>query len=515
VKNVILLIAMAASFMLFEVGIVYGDGCTLIKAAETNERCIHKISECRIVITVDFTPPVRTEVQDNKYTYDWLFTNGSDKIIFLNKSATSATIGVNGNAAAGNYFATVNYRGYLNGQLVCSCETNVNFTIYKVSSVSALVAGGKLAHAKFNESLGFTCIATSDPPGYSESFTYEWKFGDRATSNEQNPSHTYSTGGVYQAEVNVKCCNTPYTGVKDTCDIHVLSGIVINEPTLQFRPNVYKLSFNNSNHVKGKARPTTLPNCCHNLLDWDLDKVPTPDCNIRNNAEGNLIWTQNWPANNRAWGPGDALNATINKPRFGSDDLSTAGELQASIRIAKYFDGSDNATQHPGGISPNWYYYWSNTRATYGTHVYNPSITTDTIRYIGGAWVAQISIISNDQYTCPAGGDLGGITIDGIDNFAWGCRHEGRHVEDATLWFPNNYNHDIDLDGDWLPDQEEPRLGGTLIHPINGGPFYPGFPDSDNDGIRDEEDYAIATQQHWRVGSADNEDWSHPGHQWR
>ena len=46
----------------------------------------------------------------------------------------------------------------------------------------------------------FTAEA-SDPDG--DDLTYEWDFDDGGTSNQQNPTHTYTDPGVYEAEVNV------------------------------------------------------------------------------------------------------------------------------------------------------------------------------------------------------------------------------------------------------------------------------------------------------------------------
>ena len=139
----------------------------------------------------------------------------------------------------------------------------------------------------------------------------------------------------------------------------------------------------------------------------------------------------------------------------------------------------------------------------------NPAFTV----WENGAWVVFIGPTENDNYTPPLGGDNGGNSLNGIDNFAWTCRHEHRHLETLSAWYPNGYNAAIDLDADAIPDAQEAALGGTQQNPLNGGPFTPGVLDSDADGWRDVENYTIATQTPWIEGSADSEDWSNPGHQ--
>ena len=43
----------------------------------------------------------------------------------------------------------------------------------------------------------------NDLLGVSESFLYEWDFGDETTSTKQNPIHSYSTAGIYTATLTV------------------------------------------------------------------------------------------------------------------------------------------------------------------------------------------------------------------------------------------------------------------------------------------------------------------------
>jgi len=67
--------------------------------------------------------------------------------------------------------------------------------------------------------VSFTATSMMGTPPY----TYEWDFGDGATSTEQNPIHTYENPGVY----NVTVTSTDALGLKASSTIQ----IVVTEPT--------------------------------------------------------------------------------------------------------------------------------------------------------------------------------------------------------------------------------------------------------------------------------------------
>jgi hypothetical protein len=97
---------------------------------------------------------------------------------------------------------------------------------------------------------------------------------------------------------------------------------------------------------------------------------------------------------------------------------------------------------------------------------------------------------------------------------AWVARHEARHQETYSVWWPNGYDAQSDSDspsGDGIPDSVEPTLPQGATY---GGPFDPSDWDSDGDQLNDNEDYVVHTQTPWSPGSANAEDWAHPGHQY-
>jgi hypothetical protein len=232
----------------------------------------------------------------------------------------------------------------------------------------------------------------------------------------------------------------------------------------------------------------------------------------------------------RTWDPstahGEAGSGRISTVTFTDLPANNSSFGKKRITLSYNYDGISftiyrdikvffprDATNHPGGTTPNWFYYWIQTSANYGSPQYDPNIPWSKIDWRNNQWIAIVVAPVPGSYTPPPGGDNTGNQLDGIDTFAWTCRHEGRHVETSTQWYPFGYNSSIDGDSDWMPNLLEPILGGTQENPINGGPFIPGVKDSDGDGMRDDEDYTVATQANWTEGSADTKDWSDPGHQ--
>lgn len=200
------------------------------------------------------------------------------------------------------------------------------------------------------------------------------------------------------------------------------------------------------------------------------------------------------PASNAEFGP---KTLTLTHPAVGND----------TQEVKIYYD--HGATNHPGehtGVTPNWYYYWSQTSANFGQHVYQALVPDDAqppmTNYFGqccywrGEWHACIGE-NADGYNYV-------FDTFGIDTFAVICRHEWQHVVDFTEWWPGFVIPAQDGDGDWIPDALEPTLG-----------YNPHRPDTftDDNLLYDFEHYCELRRPRWAVGSADDEDWSAPGRQ--
>jgi regulation of enolase protein 1 (concanavalin A-like superfamily) len=74
-------------------------------------------------------------------------------------------------------------------------------------------------------------VAATDADG--DELTYEWDFGDGETSNQQNPTHTYTEPGEYEAEVTV---SDGEAEISRTVDVQVLEE---DEPAADFRTLVF------------------------------------------------------------------------------------------------------------------------------------------------------------------------------------------------------------------------------------------------------------------------------------
>jgi len=185
-------------------------------------------------------------------------------------------------------------------------------------------------------------------------------------------------------------------------------------------------------------------------------------------------------------------------------------KLSLTINGEEYYDTqpveiffSRDGTNNPGGTAPNWYYYWSQTSASTGSHMYNPSLTYDGAYPLG----------KNYFEIGPSAKDVdGGLVIkgEGIDNFGSTCLHEKAHMD---YWLSTWGNVDSsplaeDRDRDGLKDSAEPTMRG-----LNGNPYDPTLKDTNSDGYDDFEDYAAKYEDTWAIGSHDSIDWANPGKQ--
>lgn len=165
-------------------------------------------------------------------------------------------------------------------------------------------------------------------------------------------------------------------------------------------------------------------------------------------------------------------------------------------------------TNHPGGTTPNWYYYWSQTSANHGTHTYYAAGTgTGHTDWSGSAWVAYIHPGARGTTAAGTWGDARGI-----DLFANLVRHEGQHVLDLIESWGNAARVGADdLDGDWLRDSLDPSLvAGHAYDPALRATYADTF-NYGEDPLPDVEDYCLRRQPAWTNGSANASDWGNPG----
>lgn len=269
--------------------------------------------------------------------------------------------------------------------------------------------------------------------------------------------------------------------------------------------------------VQASVTPSRVTPNVTDLIKWTFAALP---------AGVTVSWDHPWPTD-PASGQGANAVATLrgypaSNNDFGVKTLNMVlirksdGKVfnQRSATLALFFKQGDTATGRTPQV-PNWYFYWSQTSATFGPHVYGPTDPGNTgfTAFEGGHWVAHIQSAQGST----AGGTWGNAS--GIDLFANLCRHEGEHrIDLSALWGATSPRDPAkDLDGDGLPGATEPTLVANHAYdPANARTFPDHFQYLDPAStlnIPDAEDYCLLREPAWTNGDADDEDWSDPGKQ--
>jgi uncharacterized delta-60 repeat protein len=150
------------------------------------------------------SPPVTVQIQDQ---WGNLVTTATNTVVLSLRNAPGATLsGTPSKAAAGGVATfddlTVDTAG-TGYQLRANSGslTEVDSTLFNILSVTPLQATSSAAPTSGPVPLtvNFTGSATGGVPPYS----YAWTFGDGGTSAVQNPSHTYSGVGTFNAVLTV------------------------------------------------------------------------------------------------------------------------------------------------------------------------------------------------------------------------------------------------------------------------------------------------------------------------
>jgi gliding motility-associated-like protein len=133
--------------------------------------------------------------------YKWFDANGN--------IGTNNTIDI---TASGAYYAEL----IADGCLVSTSTINVTvFTLPTASFTMSNVSGC------IDEEITFTNASTVDG---AANVAYAWDFGDGATSDQESPTYTYSTGSIYNVSLEIS-----YEGV--SCIDSQTEAVTINEPS--------------------------------------------------------------------------------------------------------------------------------------------------------------------------------------------------------------------------------------------------------------------------------------------
>ena len=220
---------------------------------------------------------------------------------------------------------------------------------------------------------------------------------------------------------------------------------------------------------------------------WSCDDIDGTTESFSNSGQGGSVTLTltTLPSNNSGFG-----DFKITASVAGASD---------SVTVKLFFPEEED--NKPGGGNINWFDYWKLTSAYCGDQDYDSGSAYGYTTYENGHWQAYLGTEDNEPYTPPDGDNKGNL-LDGIDHFAWACRHEAFHMLKDSFWWPFGRVPEDDLDADWIPDDLEIGLG-----------FNPEYPDTDGDWLNDSEDFTCNNQASWEEGSAKSEDWANPGQQ--
>jgi hypothetical protein len=229
-----------------------------------------------------------------------------------------------------------------------------------------------------------------------------------------------------------------------------------------------------------------------------------------------IVWTMERIGNSILNTPHDTIGANINFNYTNLPDLNDdfgyklviaslpAYSISDTIRVGIFYPR--DIENNPGGIEPNWYYYWKQTPANIDTNVFGGFACGDTTNGFFAHW--GYSAAESLFHLCPH------LVVDtsyfgsfGIDYFGEACLHEKEHLKTWFQWWASANPFDSlvdDPDSDYVPSLVETIVYNTdsLLHetvPGTGSDF---------------EIVAYDRQQYWRRGSVNNQDWANPGKQY-
>ena len=154
------------------------------------------------------------------YTYSWNFGDGT--------ATSSAQSPSHTYSAAGTYTATATVTDA--SSPAKTATASVQISVSAVGGPLTAIASAVPTSGQVPLSVAFTGSASGGTPPYS----YSWNFGDgSATSSAQNPSHTYSTAGTYNATLTVTDSSAPAKSVSSAVTITAspIAGTVPGAPT--------------------------------------------------------------------------------------------------------------------------------------------------------------------------------------------------------------------------------------------------------------------------------------------
>jgi hypothetical protein len=310
-----------------------------------------------------------------------------------------------------------------------------------------------------------------DPGCEADTLTGTWSCSDGSFPNgNKGMSVSWIAPQQYGAQCSISC-----TVDEEANDGHP----VVNLPDTGSRDDSPKtatgLTVTVGIHTLAVTQPAEDAHVCYSDDEWKYAEVRCqatvdPAC-----YESEIVWSHDTvPGTTMAWvnnintGSSTTLTLTGLPPlnsSFGRHSVTATVRGQSMTRQYKlFYPWSHTATNHPGegaGVTPNWYYYYSQTSASQGVP-YDPAfyfpppggyakwdaMCGSYVAYL--CWNANIPMLSRTSWGSPYY----------IDVFGWLSRHELRHVAQMTgFWGNNDRVPGFDADGDYIPDVVEATVG--------------------------------------------------------
>ena len=339
--------------------------------------------------------------------------------------------------------------------------------------------------------------------------TYLWNFGDGTTSTLQNPMKAFLPG-TYTVTLTVNDVGSYYDDsqkAQDTVGVEAVAEVRVDITSPTYPNNKFAFNWASPGVCDIACTATSNPSDYQPCIAWYI--VPI---------------TGSTTSYTPPKGPSITIRYTTlpsANAQFGEKTMSASAAGGVDIQAASIFFAL-LGTNHPSTGVPseqepfNWYYYWDQTTASFGTHHFdwNYQVSSYGETYWDTEeeppkWRSRIGPSSYGPATYGSETHYPGEESDGIDTFARVCRHEQKHLDIMPVWWPGGPGTEIDHDqgvGDGVPDLVE------LMEEELG--YSPLLVDSDGAGFRDSEDYACDREVWWNLGAGDSQDWASPGHQW-
>jgi len=285
--------------------------------------------------------------------------------------------------------------------------------------------------------------------------------------------------------------------------------------------------------IKAEARVS--PGDLQGAVKWRFDRIQGSQIKVEP-LPGNRanIYIKNLPPYNNQFG-----NHTL-RVFFSSSDGQCKGRDTLRVRLFYPAFARNNPGSTESSSLPNWFYYWRQTPAArpggqrivleygdrnrcncnqsgivacYETFSFNKRLYLCDLSRPEFRGVFQITFPLLDRTKSPP--LLGWRTTRYIDTFAVSIIHEYQHYIDEINWVDRTTKRvPGDRDGDWIPDDIEPRLG---FDPTRFQTFKPMYRENGTlkplDVGGDEEWIAYEKMREYVPGTYRKYDWGCPGSQ--